>query len=77
MVDKKTRKTENSGVYWEISDDTCFSITYVDEIRPVLARHAKPKVSPESGFPPHYLRQKEGQEISLLHPDHICLNSFK
>lgn len=43
------------------------AITYVDEIRPVLARHAKPKVSPESSFLPYHLRQNKRPEISLLH----------
>lgn len=48
----------------KISDDTSLFITYVDEIRPILARHPKPKVSPESSFLSHYLRQK--MEINVL-----------
>jgi len=40
----------------EIVDGTSVSITYVEEIRPVLARHAKPKVSPESSVFPHHLK---------------------
>lgn len=49
--------------FWEeISDDYSEDITYVDEIRLVLARHAKPKVSPESRFLPDDLQQKEGQD---------------
>lgn len=57
----------------DINDNTSFVITYVDEIRPVLACHAKPKVSPESSFLPHYLRQKEQLEISLSHTDDTLL----
>lgn len=44
---------------WEVSFDTSFIVTYVDEIRPVLACHAEPKVSPESGFLPYHLREEE------------------
>lgn len=42
----------------EVGEDTSGCITYVEEIRPVLACHAKPKVSPEPSFLPHHLRQK-------------------
>lgn len=55
-------KPEEIVEFWkEISDDCNGVITYVDEIRLVLARHAKPKVSPESRFLPDDLQQKEGQ----------------
>lgn len=61
----------------ESTDDTRFSITYVDEIRPVLACHAKAKVSPEAGFLPQHLRNKKGQDVCVSQTGHICSRIFK
>lgn len=59
----------------EICDYRIVIITNVDEIRLVLARHTKPKVSPESRFFPDDLREREGQCCFKI-PDHHCDDSF-
>lgn len=50
---------DNQSVSQSISEETYRLITYVDEIRPILASHAKPKISPESSILHYHLLQKD------------------